>query len=79
MWISRQALREFIVARARPQTFTQPSPPEAVIERARYLAHHFQVADDTAAVTRQPVKLMGDFQISGKYIHDASIKASMPA
>lgn len=79
LWISRQVLREFIVARTRSQTFAQPSPPEVVIERARYLEHHFQVADDTAAVTRQLVKLIEDFQISGKHIHDANIVATMLA
>ena len=37
LWISRQVLREFIAARTRPQTFAQPSAPEVVIERVRYL------------------------------------------
>ena len=27
LWISRQVLREFIAARTRPQTFSQPSTP----------------------------------------------------
>ena len=72
-------LREFIAARTRPQTFAQPSAPEVVIERVRYLESHFQVTDDTAAVTGQLVKLMGDFQIGGKQIHDANIVATMQA
>lgn len=46
LWISRQVLREFIAARIRPQTFAQPSAPEVVIERVRYLEDRFQVADD---------------------------------
>jgi len=79
LWISRQVLREFIAARTRPQTFAQPSAPEVVIERVRYLEDRFQVADDTAAVTAQLVKLMGDFQIGGKQVHDANIVASMLA
>ncbi|MCU7960215.1 MAG: hypothetical protein KZQ58_09495 [gamma proteobacterium symbiont of Bathyaustriella thionipta] len=37
LWISRQVLREFIAARTRPQTFAEPSPPDVVIERVRYL------------------------------------------
>lgn len=79
LWISRQVLREFIAVRTRPQTFAQPSAPEVVVERIRYLEEHFQVADDTAAVTNKLVKLMGDFQIGGKQIHDANIVASMQA
>ena len=79
LWISRQVLREFIAARTRPQTFAQPSAPEVVIERVRYLEERFQVADDTAAVTGQLVKLMGDFQIGGKQVHDANIIATMQA
>lgn len=79
LWISRQVLREFIAARTRPQTFAQPRTPEVVIERARYLTDRFQVADDTAAVTEQLIKLMGDFQTGGKQIHDANIVATMLA
>ena len=79
LWISRQVLREFIAARTRPQTFAQPSTPEVIIERARYLADRFQVADDTAVVTRQLIKLMENFKINGKQIHDANIVATMLA
>lgn len=79
LWISRQVLREFIAARTRPQTFAQPSTPEIVIERVRYLEEHFQVADDTTTVTEQLIKLMEDFSIGGKQVHDANIVATMRA
>ena len=79
LWISRQVLREFIAARTRPQTFAQPSASEVVIERVRYLEERFQVADDTAAVTGQLFKLMGNFKVGGKQVHDANIVASMLA
>ncbi len=79
LWINRQVLREFIAARTRPQTFAQPSTPDVVIERVRYLEKRFQVADDTAAVSEQLVKLMGDFKIGGKQVHDANIVATMLA
>ncbi len=79
LWISRQVLREFIAARTRPQTFAQASTPGVVIERVRYLEKRFQVADDTATVTAQLVKLMGDFQVGGKQVHDANIVATMLA
>lgn len=77
LWISRQVLREFIAARTRPQTFAQPSTPEMVIERVWYLENRFQVADDTTAVTRQLIKLLEDFKIGGKQVHDANIVATM--
>lgn len=79
LWISRQVLREFIAARTRPQTFAQPSTPQVVIERVRYLEERFQVVDDTAAVTGQLVKLIAAFKIGGKQVHDANIVASMLA
>jgi predicted nucleic acid-binding protein len=79
LWISRQVLREFIAVRTRPQTFAQPSAPEVVIERVRYLENHFQVANDTEAVTGQLIKLMGDYKIGGKQVHDANIVATMQA
>lgn len=72
-------LREFIAVRTRPQTFALPSAPAVVVERARYLERHFQVADDTAAVTDQLVKLIEEFAIGGKQVHDANIVASMQA
>lgn len=50
-----------------------------MIERVRYLEACFQVADDTAAVTRQLIKLLGDFKIGGKQAHDANIVATMLA
>jgi predicted nucleic acid-binding protein len=79
LWISRQVLREFVATRTRPQTFAQSSKPEAVVERVRYLEERFAVADDTAAVTRQLIKLLEDFKIGGKQIHDANIVATMLA
>ena len=77
--VSRQILREFIVARTRPQTFARPATPSAVIERVRYLDEHFHVADDTSAVTDHLVKLMRDFMIGGKQVHDANIMATLLA
>jgi predicted nucleic acid-binding protein len=79
LWISRQVLREFIAARTRPQTFARPSPPAVVIERVRFLEEHFHVADDTAAVTGRLVRLLRDFNIGGKQVHDAYIVATLLA
>ena len=79
LWISRQVLREFMAARTRPQTFAKPSPPEIVIERVQYLEEQFQVANDTAKVTEQLIKLLGEFKFGGKQVHDANIVATMLA
>lgn len=77
LWLSRQVLREFIATRTRPQTFAQPSSSAVVIDRVRYFEEHFQVADDTATVTQQLLKLLDTFQLGGKQIHDANIVATM--
>ena len=77
LWVNRQVLREFVATRTRPQAFAKPSPIQVVIERVRYLEQHFQVADDTAAVTHQLLALMGNYPIGGKQVHDANIVATM--
>ena len=48
-----------------------------MFEQVNQFTERFQVADDTAAVTAQLVKLMGDFGIGGKQVHDANIVATM--
>jgi predicted nucleic acid-binding protein len=60
LWVSRQVLREFVATRTRPQAFAKPSSVQVVIERVRYLEQHFQVADDTAAVTNQLLKKLSN-------------------
>jgi len=72
-------LREFVAARTRPQTFAQPSTPDVVIERVRYLEERFLVADDIATVSDQLVKLMSDFKTGDKQVHDANVVATMLA
>lgn len=79
LWISRPVLREFIAARTRPQTFAHPSSSAVVIERIQYLEEQFQVADDIADVTGQLIKLIKDFKIGGKQVHDTNIVATMLA
>ncbi len=64
---------------SRPQTFAKPSTPEVVIERVRYLEEQFQVADDTAIVTEQLIRLLGEFKFGGKQVYDANIVATMLA
>ncbi|MCP3869802.1 MAG: PIN domain-containing protein [Gammaproteobacteria bacterium] len=78
IWISRQVIREYLVTMTRPQAF-ENLPKNTVIEQVDQFIERFQVADDTTAVTGQLVKLMGNFQIGGKQVHDANIVATMLA
>lgn len=48
-----------------------------MLEQVDQSIDRFQVADDTAAVTEQRVKLMGDFKIGGEQINDANIVAAL--
>ena len=78
LWISRQVIREYLVTMTRPQAF-ENLPRSTVLEQVDHFIERFQVADDTAAVSAQLVKLMGDFQIGGKQVHDANVVATMLA
>lgn len=78
IWISRQVIREYLVTMTRPQAF-ENLPKATVLEQIDQFIERFQVADDTAAVTGQLIKLMGEFQIGGKQVHDANIVATMQA
>ncbi len=78
IWISRQVIREYLVTLTRPQVF-ENLPRATVLEQVDQFIERFQVADDSAAVTEQLVKLMGNFKIGGKQVHDANIVATMLA
>ncbi|MCP4487957.1 MAG: PIN domain-containing protein [Gammaproteobacteria bacterium] len=78
IWISHQVIREYLVTLTRPQVF-ENLPRATVLEQIDQFFKWFQVADDTAAVSEQLIKLMGDFKIGGKQVHDANIVASMLA
>ncbi|HHJ20134.1 MAG TPA: PIN domain-containing protein [Gammaproteobacteria bacterium] len=78
IWISRQVIREYLVTLTRPQTF-ENLPRATVLEQVEQFIDRFQVADDTAIVSEQLFKLMGDYKIGGKQVHDANIVATMLA
>jgi hypothetical protein len=77
-WISRQGIRKYLATLTRPQSLGN-LPKAKVLEPAHKFIERFQVADGTAAVTHQLVKLIGDFKIDGKQIHDANIVATLRA
>ncbi|MBK1704375.1 VapC toxin family PIN domain ribonuclease [Halochromatium glycolicum] len=78
MWISRQIVREYLVTMTRPQAF-ENLPRGMILEQVDRFVERFQVADDTAAVSAQLLKLMGEFQVGGKQVHDANVVATMLA
>ncbi len=78
LWISRQIIREFLVTLTRPQTF-ENLPKAIVFEQVDQFIERFEVADDIVAVSEHLIKLMRDFNIGGKQVHDANIVATMLA
>src|SRR4051812_40972347 len=77
LWISRQVIREYMVFITRPQAFFTPMSIEEVEERVKRIQSIFQVADETAAVTAQLLRLIKQYPTGGKQIHDANIVATM--
>lgn len=77
LWISRQVLREFIATLTRPQQFSNPQPPEVVIERIRYFQTRFRIAEESATVTEKLLFLLKEIAFGGKQVHDANIMATM--
>jgi predicted nucleic acid-binding protein len=78
LWISRQVLREYLATLTRPQAFASV-PRATVLEQARWFAEHFEMANDTAAVAEQLLRLMATVPVGGKQVHDANIVATMIA
>lgn len=78
LWISRQVIREYLVVMTRPQVFENLSRT-TVLEQVTQFIAHFQVADDTPAVTAHLLALMGTYAIGGKQVHDANLVATMQA
>lgn len=79
LWISRQVMREFAAVRSRPQDFAPAASSELVVERLRYFAQHFEVADESSLVTERLLGLLTEHRIGGKRVHDANIVATMMA
>lgn len=77
LWISRQVLREYIATVTRPQSYATPLPLSTVISRVQYFEQHFQIAEDSAAVTANLLSLIQQILVGGKQIHDANIVATM--
>jgi predicted nucleic acid-binding protein len=78
-WLSRQVLRECLAALTRPQQGVNPPPLNDVLQRLRLYEQTFQVAEDSAEVTRRLYDLVARIPVGGKQIHDANLVATMLA
>ncbi|HEX5414091.1 MAG TPA: PIN domain-containing protein [Chloroflexota bacterium] len=79
LWVSRQVLREYLAVLSRPQAFTNPLTPAQLVGAVRRFIQQFQVADDGPHVTEELLKLINQYAVGGRQIHDANIVATMRA
>jgi predicted nucleic acid-binding protein len=76
-WVSRQVLREYLVAVTRPQQFQRPQPIERALADVRDFQRRFHVANEGPEVTTRLLALLADVPTRGRRIHDANIVATM--
>lgn len=76
-WVSRQILREYLVAVTRPQHFQQPQPLERALADVRDFQQRFQVANEGPEVTERLLALLTAVPTHGRRIHDVNIVATM--
>jgi len=79
LWISRQVIREYLVQVTRPGLFERPLSGSAAAVLATELLSLFRIADDDVDVTGQLLRLMREYPVGGKQVHDANIIATMLA
>ena len=77
--ISRQVLREFLVAATRPQPWGQARPMDEALRGVAWMQDHFEILEDGPHVTAHWVALCRDVPVAGKQVHDANIVATMLA
>lgn len=77
LWISRQVIREYVMQLTRPQTYMQSMPIDDVEKELQTITATFEIADETATVTKRWIALLKQFPTGGKQVHDANIVAAM--
>ena len=77
LWISRQILREYLATLSRPQTFSAPVAPAALVADVVRFQTQFLIAEDGPLVTSNLLGLMSTYFDGGKQVHDANIVATM--
>ena len=80
IWISGQVIREFLVQVTHPNTTEWPPlSTNAALSRLERFLPSLRVAGETTAVQIELRKLLREYQVMGKSIHDANIIATMLA
>lgn len=81
LWISHQIVREFCVNATHERTFSREGAPrphhDRVLEVVAWLPARFTVADVDVDVHREFFKIMREYRVVGKQLHDANIVATM--
>lgn len=77
LWISAQVLREYLAAVTRAQADAPALPMSTAVERVRFLAQRFWIAEGGAAVRAQLLDLLASYPVAGRQVHDANIVATM--
>ena len=77
--ISRQIVREYLVAVTRPQSWSEPLAMGDALEDVVRLASSFTVLEDGPNVMAVLIALCREVPVAGKQVHDANIAATMLA
>ena len=77
--ISRQVVREYLVAVTRPQTWSVSLGTVDALEDATRMVSSFTVFEDGPHVMAMLTTLCREVPVAGKQIHDANIAATMLA
>jgi predicted nucleic acid-binding protein len=77
--ISRQIIREYLVAVTRPQSWSAALAIDDALEDAARLMSSFTVLEDGPNVMAALAVLCREAPVAGKQIHDANIAATMLA
>ena len=77
--ISRQIIREYLVAVTRPQSWSAALTIDDALEDAARLMSSFTVLEDGPNVMAALAVLCREAPVAGKQIHDANIAATMLA
>ena len=77
--ISRQIVREYLVAVTRPQSWSAALTIDDALSDASRLISSFTVLEDGPNVMATLVALCREVPVAGKQIHDANIAATMLA
>ena len=79
LWISNQVIREFCVRATHSETYVRPLSGKQVVLKVASFPARFRIAEETPAVRKQLLELLGTYNVQGKQIHDANYVATMLA